>query len=270
MGEGVFGRESQGGGRAASVGVAAARGVAPMEAGALGRHGACPLRSGPDGSCLDGIRLFAKLPREAKFELMRGASHRSYAHGDVVVSEGDPISSILVIRRGRIKTFRTDVDGEEIVLDVLHEGQAIWHGMFMDESVYHYSVGCLEDTEVCSIGRVSFERMLSSNPQASFAIIRMLSTELVEAEEKAMLLGVRDPRRRVAGYLLFRERRCLHGEISLKLEDIAGSVCLRPETVSRNVSRLVREGVVKRLGRGKLAVVDHERLRRIAESESGE
>ena len=256
MGEGVFGRESQGGGPAAT--------------GELGRHGACPLRSGPDGSCLDGIRLFAKLPREAKFELMRGASHRSFSHGETVVREGDPINSILVIRRGRIKTFRTDVDGEEILLDVLHEGQAIWHGMFMEESAYHYSVGCLEDTEVCSISRRSFELMLSSNPQASFALIRMLSTELVEAEEKAMLLGVRDPRRRVAGYLLLREKRCLHGEISLKLEDIAGSVCLRPETVSRNISKLVREGVIKRLGRGKLVVTDHERLRRIAESESDE
>lgn len=238
---------------------------------ALGeRHRRCRLCPGPGASCLDGIRLFAKLPEDAKIDLMASAKLRSLSRGEVVVSEGDPISSIIVIRKGRVKTFRTDVDGEEIVLDVLHEGQAIWHGMFMDENVYHYSVGCLEDTEVCSIGRVSFERMLSSNPQASFAIIRMLSSELVEAEEKAMLLGVRDPRRRVAGYLLFRERRCLHGEISLKLEDIAGSVCLRPETVSRNVSRLVREGVVKRLGRGKLAVVDHERLRRIAESESGE
>ena len=236
--------------------------------GALGRHAICPLRSGPDGSCLDGIRLFAKLPREAKFELMRGATHRSYSRGETVVSEGDPISSILIIRAGRIKTFRTDADGEEIVLDVLHEGQAIWHGLFMDENVYHYSVGCLEDVEICSIGRESFERMLSSNREASLSIIRMLSTELVEAEEKAMLLGVRDPHRRVAGYLLNRERRCLHGEISLKLEDIAGSVCLRPETVSRHISRLVREGVIERVGRGRLRVIDHDALRRIAESES--
>ncbi|MGI6755299.1 MAG: Crp/Fnr family transcriptional regulator [Atopobiaceae bacterium] len=217
-----------------------------------------------DTTCLDGIRLFAKLPQEAKAELMSCAVQKKFARGEIMVQEGEPITSILIIRSGLIKTFRTDADGEEIVLDVLHEGQAIWHGMFIDSNVYHYSVGCLKDVEVCSIRLSSFEEVLAKHPDVAFGLIKMLSSELVEAEEKAMLLGVRDPKRRIAGYLLYRDRRCLHGEISLKLEEIAGSVCLRSETVSRNITMLVHAGVISRVGRGRLKVVDHEALRQIA------
>lgn len=218
-------------------------------------------------SCLDGIRLFAKLPTEAKAELMASAVQRHFARGDVMVHEGEPISAILILRSGRIKTFRNDVDGEEIVLDVLHDGQAIWHGMFLEGNAYHYSVGCITDVDACIIARTDFERVLSDNPDAALGLIKTLATELVDAEEKAMLLGIRDPRRRVASYLLARERRCLHGEISLKVTDIAGSVYLRPETVSRNIAQLEREGLVERLGRGRLRISDHDGLRRIADTE---
>ena len=53
-------------------------------------------------------------------------------------------------------------------------------------------------------------------------------------------------------------------EIHLKLEDIANSVGLRPETVSRNIAQFVREGLVERPGRGRLLVADRAGLEAVA------
>ncbi|WP_337370883.1 Crp/Fnr family transcriptional regulator [Parolsenella catena] len=217
-------------------------------------------------SCMDNIRLFAELPPSAKRELLARARHTAHASGDIIVHEGDPIDSIIVVRTGRIKTYRSTSDGEQHVLDVLHDGQALWHGLFLDNHTYGYSVSCLTPVRLCLIHRADVEQMLANHPDVAMGLIRMVCTELDRAEERIMMLSIRDPRRRLAEYLLTRDRSCTGPEIHLKLDDIASSVGLRPETVSRNIARFDREGLVRRMGRGRLLVLDREGLARVSKS----
>lgn len=217
-------------------------------------------------SCMDNIRLFAGLPPSAKRELLARARHTAHASGDIIVHEGDPIESIIVVRTGRIKTYRSTSDGEQHVLDVLHDGQALWHGLFLDNRTYGYSVSCLTPVRLCLIHRADVEQMLANHPDVAMGLIRMVCTELDRAEERIMMLSIRDPRRRLAEYLLARDRSCTGPEIHLKLDDIASSVGLRPETVSRNIARFDREGLVRRMGRGRLLVLDREGLARVSKS----
>lgn len=81
-----------------------------------------------------------------------------------------------------------------------------------------------------------------------------------------MMLSIRDPRRRLAEYLLIRDSSCAGPEIHLRLEDIANSVGLRSETVSRNIARFAREGLVERTGRGRLLVLDREGLAKVSQA----
>lgn len=217
-------------------------------------------------SCMDNIRLFADLPSPAKRELLARARHTTHESGAIIAHEGDPIESIIVVRSGRIKTYRNTSDGEQYVLDVLHDGQALWHGLFLDNHTYGYSVSCLTPVRLCRIHRADVEQMLANHPDVAMGLIRMVCTELDRAEERIMMLSIRDPRRRLAEYLLVRDRSCTGPEIHLKLEDIASSVGLRPETVSRNIARFDREGLVKRTGRGRLLVLDREGLARVSEA----
>ena len=124
----------------------------------------------------------------------------------------------------------------------------------------------MEEVRVCEIPRSVIMKMISENPQISFNMIEILARDITDAEDKILVLSIREPRQRVAAFLLRRERRCLGDVINLKLEDIASSVNLRPETVSRTISYLEKEGMVKRLGRGCLKVIDHEKLRSYTEN----
>lgn len=210
------------------------------------------------------IPLFAGLSDDAKESLISGAIHSLRSKGSILVHEGDPINSIIIVRSGRIKTFRTDSNGQEYVLDVLHDGQAIWHGVFMEEQTYHYSVGCLTDVDLYFIRRSHFEAQIKNNPTVAIGLIHMIGAELFEAEEKIMMLGIRDPQRRLAEYLLYRDERCVGPEIRLKLQDIASSVGLRPETVSRTLSAFERKGMLRRVGQGRLLLLDRSALHDVA------
>lgn len=227
-------------------------------------HGCVFSRAG--SSCMDNIRLFAGLPAEAKRELLARARHIRRESGEIIVSAGDPVESIIVVRSGGLKTYRSTADGEQYVLDVLHDGQAIWNDMFLADHTYRHSVAALTPVRLCLIHRADVERMFAKHPDVAMGLIRMICTELDRAEERIMMLSIRDPRRRLAEYLLIRDSSCAGPEIHLRLEDIANSVGLRPETVSRNIARFAREGLVERTGRGRLLVLDREGLAKVSQA----
>ena len=211
-------------------------------------------------TCMDKIRLFRGLPEASREKLMEGVIHRSYAAGRVLIEEEEKVRYILVIRRGRVKICRSDAGGEEHILDILHDGQAIWHDLYFKEPVYHDSAVCLTDVDACLFSREEFMRIITGEPEMALGLIAMLSTELTEEKEKVMLLSIRDPDTRLAGFLLDRDEKCLNGHISMKLSDIAASISLRQETVSRSLSRLQKAGYLSRTGRGELKVIDRQGL----------
>ena len=211
-------------------------------------------------TCIGNIRLFSALSNKVREDLVKSSLHNKYDAGMTLINEGQEATKILVIRSGRVKICRYDAAGTEYILDVLHDGQAVWHDLFLQDHKYHYSVITMTEVELCSIRRDDFITAISRNPEAAFNLISLLSTELTEAKNKAMMLSIRDPGIRLVGFLLERDEHCLNHVIHLKLDEIASSVCLRPETVSRNLTRLERGGYIKRIGRGALKVMNRAAL----------
>ena len=134
--------------------------------------------------CISNIRLFRDLPAPIQEQLIGKAVHSSHARGSFLVANGDEIRSALIIRSGKIKISRSEASGEEHILDVLHDGQAVWHGIFLKDHVYHYDVICLTDVQLCEIPREELLSVFRENPQVTMNLIGMLSTELDEAEEE--------------------------------------------------------------------------------------
>lgn len=219
-----------------------------------------------DGTCLDGLDVFRELPQEARRDLEARSNVGTYDKGATLARPGDPIRAVLVVIHGKVKTFRTDIEGEEYLLDVLHDGEAIWHAIFRDDGIYHCSVAALTRVTVCLVPREAFLELIETYPTMAMGLILTIGGKLVEAEDRIMTLGIRDPRRRLAGYLLDRDRRCIGPGINLRLDDIASSVGLRPETVSRTITAFEREGLVTRMGRGKLQVSDRPGLQLVADA----
>ena len=222
----------------------------------------CPFKKN-HSSCMQQIRLFNALPKEAQDILAEHAIHTTHPKGTVLAQEGDHIQSVLIIRSGRIKTCRIDPAGDEYILDILHEGLAIWDDMFLQVACYLFSIVSLTEVGICEIRREEFMAILANNPEAAMGLITMLSTELADAKEKAILLSIRSPEVRLAGFLLDRELRCTERIIRLKLDDIAASIGLRPETISRALSRFEKEHLIERKGQGKIVVTDRHALKKL-------
>lgn len=220
--------------------------------------------------CMATVPLFNTLPPEVQKSLAITSIQETRAKGTFLFQAGEKADSVLIIRKGRIKLCKYDADGNEYILDIIHDGDAIWENLFLENDVFPYSAVCLTRVELCEIRKDEFLQIISRDPSIAMNLISILSLRLKDANEKALLLSIHDPKVRLAGFLLDRDIRCIGPEIRLKLEDIAASIGLRPETVSRNLSRFEKEHLIKRLGQGKIMVTDRNGLKKIYEENQSE
>ncbi len=216
--------------------------------------------------CTTTVPLFGTLPKDVQKSLTEHSVQTTRAKGSFLFRVGEEVDSVLIIRKGRIKLCKYDADGNECILDIIHDGDAIWENLFLENAVFPYAAVCLSKVELCAIRKSDFIRLLADRPGIAMNLISLLSLRLRDSNEKALLLSIRNPTVRLAGFLLERDIRCVGPEIRLKLEDIAASIVLRPETVSRILSRFEKARLIQRLGQGKILVTDRPGLKKIYEA----
>ncbi len=193
---------------------------------------------------------------------MEYSIHETLKKNSCLFREGELVDSIYIIRKGRVKLCRYDSLGREQIVTILADHDIIWEGMFLDGSIYPYSAVCLTNATICRIHRDDFTKIVN-DPVASMNTITLLSKKLHDANERNMLLSTKDPMARLAGFLMYRVDRGVDEDVVLKLDDIAASVNLRTETVSRKLRELEKMKYIERLGHARIRVLDRDALRDI-------
>ncbi|MBR5731486.1 MAG: helix-turn-helix domain-containing protein [Firmicutes bacterium] len=141
----------------------------------------------------------------------------------------------------------------------LAESDTIWEGVFMDGSRYPYNAVCLTDVDCCKLLISDLEDVMK-DPSVSLKVIALLSRKLHDANDRVMLLSTSSPKARLAGFLLNRSRHTSSDTVVLRLDDIAASIQLRPETVSRRIKEMEREGLLEKVGQSSIRIMDRAAL----------
>ena len=193
--------------------------------------------------------LLERLPETSREQLLQGVVFTTVPANRYIFQEGQPADFICILLKGRVKLSHIDPEGRENIIMLLSENDTIWESLFLYEQSFPYSAVTMTETRVGKIYRENFSHILD-NPQAAMEIIRMLSRKLHDANERNQILATQDPEARVAGFLLYHRERSASDELFLQLEEIAGSVGLRPETVSRKIGMLSDKQLIAREGKG--------------------
>jgi len=216
------------------------------------------------GKCSGDTSIFAGVPDEKRKLVTDRGQHLHKRKGSYLFRAGEPVGDIWIIRKGKVKLCFSDSEGREMIIGIFSGGEAIWEGLFLNGSLYPYSAVCLTTTDVCAIPVTDFQTMLQDTSVA-WSIITVLSRKLHDANERNMILAAKNPEARVAKLLLYEMERNSRTEIDLRLEDIAASLNLRPETVSRKLRDMEKDGLIERKGKGKLTILDQDALNGLAE-----
>ena len=203
--------------------------------------------------------LFEGLPPKKRTELMKNSLFKRTKKNSYLFHEGDVVDSLIYIIKGTVKLRTYDSEGNERIVGIFSENEFLWESILLDNSTYPYS--CVAETTVSyyKILKDDFEKALRSRT-ISKSIIVLLSRKLHDANARNMFLAAESPNERLARFLCYSESRRDGEYIEMSLEDIAASVNLRPETVSRKLRDIEKNGLIKRVGKCKIKVLDFTRL----------
>ena len=221
-------------------------------------------------SNIDGLNEFileAKNLEELK-QLSTDRKLRSYKKKSTIYWEKDYANSLIFLNSGKIKTYKTNTDGKQLITGIHSEGDFIGFQALLAGSEYTESAMAMEDVEICKIPKDDFFNLLYTNKDVANKFIRILSNDLSEKEEQLLHLAYNSVRQRVAEKLLEVEeefeKENEHVGFSISREDLASMVGTAQESVIRTLSDFKDEGLIE-INSGKIKIMNSEKLNRLIE-----
>lgn len=210
--------------------------------------------------CIANVSMLSGLSDEQQASIMMLAQHRDYKKGALLFSMDDVNDRILILRYGKVKISRFTEGGDELVLDIISAGDILGEQTVFAGEPYHAQGLCLEDTGICSLSASAIAKLTQAYPEVGMRLLGSLGRKLRDAQRLMELLTLDSAQARLCGFLLFRRERMDNSLVALSREDIASSINLRRETVSRKLSELNKEGIIELKGYKHIRILDEARL----------
>ena len=196
--------------------------------------------------------------------------HRRYSAGEMIFYAGDVANTLYCISSGHVKLYIVGPEGREQTVRLAQVGDIMGYRGIISGDGYEVFAMALDPVQLCAIPKQIFIDMLSRNSSFAVGILGRMAKELNYLEHTLLEVSQRSVRQRVAETLLMWSQT--YGvlpnkqTIDLRLTRIEFARLLgtTPESVSRNLFQLRREGMITVRGRS-IGILDRKSLARAAD-----
>lgn len=224
--------------------------------------------SGQGDSCVSHVPIFHGLSAEDQDAVAGRAVPTSVGKGEVLYRAGQSTSQLLVVHRGQVRISRYSPDGHERLIRVLGTGDFIGEEAFLSGQRPDHWATAMADSRLCVFRHDDLAGLVAEHPRIGLGILTAVSRRLAETEHRLAALASVDVTVRLADYLLDLPSRRVEGVVRLHLplakKDVASLLGTTPETLSRSLAHLARDGVVALHGARDVDLVDPDALMELA------
>ena len=207
----------------------------------------------------------AALDEQERKELARLGHHRRLSRGETFFGAGDESAVCATLISGVLKVSTFDEEGTEHIISLIHP--AGFAGELFAPKVHH-NVTALTASELCVFPRREYERAIHRFPALSRALLRRSSQDLRDSRSLLAAVTGRTALQRVANFLVAVARAANDVEchparefdLVLTRGEMASMLGLTIETVSRQLTNLEKQGVIKRGAARSIRILDAARL----------
>ncbi|WP_291132297.1 response regulator [Flavobacterium sp. UBA7682] len=179
----------------------------------------------------------------------------------VLYYEGDKVTGIYLIHKGKIKTTKIADDGRELTTGIYDIDQFVGANILFSSEHYIDNATALEECSLSFFPIQELEKLISQYPDVAGKFIKILSNEVGDKEEQLLQMAYSSVRKRIAESLLsYHKQHCTNGEsINLTRYEIANLSGTAPETVSRTLTDFENEGLIDK-NRNELVLLNPQKL----------
>jgi len=178
--------------------------------------------------------------------------HRFHAKaGRTLVSQGDTSTNVYVVLQGRLQVMLFSMDGREIILRDIAEGEVFGELAALDGLPRSATIVALSDCLLASIDAKSFCTAIAELPAASLWLARRLAGQIRDLTQRVFERHALRVRNRLHCELLRRCAAAGADEIRVPLQpspthaELASCIGTHREAVTREMGCLVKRGIIQ-------------------------
>ncbi len=176
--------------------------------------------------------------------------------GELIFREGEHARSFFLVRSGSVKMVNVNEDGKEFVQGYFRDGESFGEPPFITESAYPASAIAASPSEIWTIGRAGFLRLLRENFDIHLAVTRALGLRLIHKSVMLSEIAIEEAEHRIRTLLTYLRESGRRGReayvVPFSRQQLADMAGLRVETVIRIVKNLEQKKAVKLTKEGKI------------------
>ena len=220
------------------------------------------------------IDVLASLSEAALAHLAQSCKWRNYGAGEQIVGYADASTDVLFLLTGKARVIIYSADGKAVLFVDLAPATMFGEIAAIDRKPRSTSVEALEASTLASLSAAEFQKLLMHEPSVAMATLRHVTREVRRLSDRVFEFSTMVVQNRIHAELirLAGETGQPGAEVVLSpapsLADIASRISTHREAVSRELARLVSDGLLRR-ERGNLRIVDVAKLARLVDEAKG-
>lgn len=168
-----------------------------------------------------------------------------FAKGEAIYAEGDDAECFYKVVSGTVRICKVLNDGRRQI-EAFHFARDIFG---LERGATHrFAAEAVDDLVVMAFRARTLEDLLRNDPELGGELMTSVLASLDRARDHLVLLGRKSAREKIATFLLNTAERLSASdsfELPMQRGDIADHLGLTIETVSRTLTRMARDGMIR-------------------------
>jgi CheY-like chemotaxis protein len=205
--------------------------------------------------------------KDAPRKLIDGFETNFYKKKQIIYLAGNHATRLFYIRKGKVRSFMSNNQGKELVIDLLNDGDFFGYMSLLEGAFYQDTAEAMEDTELVILPKNAVDTLLRTDVRVAGKFISMLAGKVADKEMQLIGMAYNSLRKKVAEALVFiyKKYKVTRGEflkININRENLSTIAGTAKESLIRTLSDFKNEKLIE-ITDGEIFILDIERLERL-------
>lgn len=232
-----------------------------------------PMSPEEEARFLSEVDILEPLSREELDKLARSLPDTRLEEGEFLYVPQERGENLFVLKEGRVRVYRTDLEGRELTLEVVREGTVLGEMSLGPRRLRMAYARAVEPSLVARLRRAELDDLIRRNPEVGVGLVRLLSERLRLCHNRMADFANKEVPARLASLLIYlvEGEGVAIGEGHYKIptrythERLGTMIGAGRVAVTRAFAQLRKVGATEQKNH-LIRVVDMEALERVAEA----
>jgi CRP/FNR family transcriptional regulator, cyclic AMP receptor protein len=202
---------------------------------------------------LSNFMLFRDLNEHEIDKIVQISLSRTWKKNSYIFLQGEPLDNVYFMEDGKVKIYKSDVNGREQIVSILKKGEMFPHVGFFRKGNYPANAEVLEKATLVVVPIAKFENVLIENPELCIKVFNVLGEKIVDLQNRLEEQILNNTYEQIIKLLIrLGEKhgsKNEDGKVVLKNEftnkDLANMIGTTRETVSRTLTKMKKDELIE-------------------------